>query len=355
MAEFFNRKEEVIDLQLTQHGKRLLAQGVLQPVYYSFHDEDILYDGGYGGVTEEQNDIHDRIKSAVRPKTQYVFAGIESNINLSVDAKILNNYATPLVNKSFVTAEDRLDVLPYCLGTTDPNTNNAPAWGIGVYRAQISSSAAYYSGSAGNINIPQLNVIHQINTYVGLDETEAKIQNFDGPADAAAKLLYAQDTFETDQGQPAQVFQISNKFQDGTFLFEDQDYVFADLRENNTTNMVQNFDLEIFEVTYETDDKTGATKEIITQMKFMPDPFIEDTGIVDEEELNYQYATPTPEYVEYYFDLNVDEEIEDRILCQVDFENKKESIFADSRLEFDCAPYQYLDEPGNPPVLEDPC
>ena len=41
---FFNKKEDVIDLQLTQYGKYLLSQGKLKPVYYAFFDDDILYD-----------------------------------------------------------------------------------------------------------------------------------------------------------------------------------------------------------------------------------------------------------------------------------------------------------------------
>ena len=37
--EFFNKKEEVIDIKLTQYGKYLLSQGKFKPVFYSFSDE----------------------------------------------------------------------------------------------------------------------------------------------------------------------------------------------------------------------------------------------------------------------------------------------------------------------------
>ena len=33
--QFFNQKEEVIDIQLTQFGKRLLSQGKFKPTYYA--------------------------------------------------------------------------------------------------------------------------------------------------------------------------------------------------------------------------------------------------------------------------------------------------------------------------------
>ena len=50
--EFFNKKEEVIDIKLTQYGKYLLSQGKFKPVFYSFSDEEILYDSDYGVGTE---------------------------------------------------------------------------------------------------------------------------------------------------------------------------------------------------------------------------------------------------------------------------------------------------------------
>ena len=40
--EFFNKKEEVIDLKLTQFGRFLLSKGKLKPVFYSFFDESNL-------------------------------------------------------------------------------------------------------------------------------------------------------------------------------------------------------------------------------------------------------------------------------------------------------------------------
>ena len=61
--EFFNKKEEVIDLKLTQFGRLLLSKGKFKPVYYSFFDEGILYDGARGDITEDQNDIQYRIKN----------------------------------------------------------------------------------------------------------------------------------------------------------------------------------------------------------------------------------------------------------------------------------------------------
>ena len=40
---FFDPKEEVLNIELTQHGTRLLSQGKLSPSHYLFFDDDILY------------------------------------------------------------------------------------------------------------------------------------------------------------------------------------------------------------------------------------------------------------------------------------------------------------------------
>lgn len=57
--EFFNKKEEVFEIILTQKGKELFSAGKFKPFFYSFHDTDITYDDN---STEEQNSIVPRIK-----------------------------------------------------------------------------------------------------------------------------------------------------------------------------------------------------------------------------------------------------------------------------------------------------
>lgn len=57
--EFFNKKEEVLEIILTQKGRQLFSTGKFKPVYYSFHDTDIIYDNN---SNEEQNAVVPRIK-----------------------------------------------------------------------------------------------------------------------------------------------------------------------------------------------------------------------------------------------------------------------------------------------------
>ena len=50
MSVFINRKEEVLQVQMTPYGKFLFSQGKFKPRYYTFYDSDIMYDGNYGGI-----------------------------------------------------------------------------------------------------------------------------------------------------------------------------------------------------------------------------------------------------------------------------------------------------------------
>ena len=54
--EFFDKKQDVIDLQITQFGRYLLSLGRFKPVFYSFHDDNVLYNVENAGITELQND-----------------------------------------------------------------------------------------------------------------------------------------------------------------------------------------------------------------------------------------------------------------------------------------------------------
>ena len=52
--KFLDRKEQVLELHLTQYGKSLLSRGKFKPTHYAFFDDDVVYDSKYmstgGGV-----------------------------------------------------------------------------------------------------------------------------------------------------------------------------------------------------------------------------------------------------------------------------------------------------------------
>ena len=86
--EFFNKKEEVIDLRLTQYGRYLLSKGKLNPTYYSFFDDDVLYDAEKAGVSEPQNESEKRIQEETPTMHHQVsFSSLEKEFNNNSNTK----------------------------------------------------------------------------------------------------------------------------------------------------------------------------------------------------------------------------------------------------------------------------
>ena len=109
---FFNRKEEVIEVQLTREGREKLAMGKLKPAYYEFLDEDVLYEKKnvlyHSNLHEEQNEIKKRIKEKLTIREPTAKQGV-----------VPHNKARSRENKSIEG-----------LGSFIPYSNYRPAWKI---------------------------------------------------------------------------------------------------------------------------------------------------------------------------------------------------------------------------------
>ena len=111
--EFFNQKEEVLELQLTEYGKYLLSQGALDPSYYAFFDDDILYDSAYTRMegNELQNDIEEAklLPPAAVERKEYDLnhAWMMDHVSdLEEDVKDLNKHIEDL-QKDLYSKKDR--------------------------------------------------------------------------------------------------------------------------------------------------------------------------------------------------------------------------------------------------------
>ena len=183
--EFFNRKEEVLDIELTSHGKQMLSAGKLSPSYYAFYDDDITYDSQYGAASpENQKDSHDRIIATPRIKPNTVFnsvdnpfmgGGIESvleflfpgdalqeykdfimaifgNLSIQESSAVLDQMMRSAadsrslfygVNKLSPEKKDEY-ILPIPLGSSALGSQKAPAWQVNFLKSELSSSQSTY-------------------------------------------------------------------------------------------------------------------------------------------------------------------------------------------------------------------
>ena len=309
MTKFFDPKQDVIDIQLTQYGKYLLSKGQMRPEYYAFFDNDIIYDSQYMNVSESQNEAQDRIKNKTpRTKSQYLFHGVETEVkraNIQVlDAKldITDPSIQPTPEKAYALADP--------IGSCDPNSENIPTWDIKFFKAPLSSSATFMTGNHPNLNIPQLETVYELS-----------ITTVSGTATA-------EDEVENNEVRPGSQV-VSDLFLDNSYYMADHQYLFLDLKELNTIMGTQNFDIEVFAIETVADTKTGANKEILKQLMFLPNN--EDSiGVSNEALLKTQFPMLNPNYVEYYFNVEVDDEISDQVFCEAKTKFKKQDLFTDS-------------------------
>ena len=301
--EFFNTKEDVFDIQLTQFGKHLLSKGLFKPRYYCFSDDGVIYDTTYISGSEASYEAHGRIKSQTPSlKTQYLFSGAESEFKKNVNPShydSLENNARPLPSSI-----DQRKGINSLLGSTDPSETLSPGYKILFAKAPLSSSAM--ADDKLNIkNIPQLETICKIETKIGVTETSPNTTNSTVSLDPSSY-----------------------------FFYEEEDFVFLDVKEIGQLFQKENFDIEVYEYTTE-ENSQSVEVERLRQLRFMPTNN-EALKHASGDQIANAFPEATQDYVEYYFNINVDEEIEEEILCQVHFENKVDDIFSDSTLEFEC-------------------
>ena len=315
--KFFNRKEEVLDIQLTQYGKHLLSTGDLKPEFYAFFDDDVLYDGEYADVQENQNDIASRIKETPRPKVQYMFQSADKSVLEARQQIEREKKLGRSVSINLQPDADKHYALTLPIGTSGQGNKYLPSWDITSYGVHMSGSSETYdlfgiSGSSGKpqIKIPQLDI------------------------DVKFKTIRAQN------GAYEQIVE----YPDGTIVAIEEDFVLLEVFENNGLTQNEEFELEVFEIEEEYDRNHDPISEKLHPLRF-PMRGRQQRYIIDENNnavLNPEYSdlpvasaivreevdvfqlVNTPEYenveitslVPYYFDVALDREVDPDLICK---------------------------------------
>ena len=277
---FFDKKEEVLDIKLTPHGRKLLSEGTFKPVYYAFFDDNILYDGNYASISEAQNNIDSRIRdNAPQPKTQIKFASEVKDGSGKKEVEKLN----------------------FSLGNSSNNSELYPAFNVKVYNGEISSSVDLtYRENSGQV-IPQIDV-----TVL----SKVHINSIDKPQTYGDSLV------------------VSLAAGDGTFLAVEPEYFLAQIIEKHVDFDMENFDMEVFKIK----DKDTPSEEKIP-LKFAINQrknIISNGVLLDEREDVFETEGLTPEDVEYYFRVRYDQNIDPNILRTKIGESKSRNIYTDS-------------------------
>ena len=326
--EFFNKKEEVLDLQLTQYGKYLLSIGKLNPAYYTLHDDNVIYDSEFSQGAELQNEARVRIQSDTPTlKTQYNFVSLDAMQSKATD---------------FQDDKERTGGLTRPLATSNLGSSKIPSWNIsalgGIFLTGSTTSVISSSASAIVQEIPQIGA--QVTYYISPvmmsstfteDEIEQVAQ---GMADGIPQdILEGVDiTFETEV------------LPDGSSFLIDKDDLILQIVEDNTPMGNDNFEVEIFEVINIIDPADDSQSTELIPMNFKKEPILIVNDIlveaVEEDDVEIDST-----FVEYYFDLELDGEISSDVMCSK-LTNADKDIYKYAFKEFACPDiqpnYQYL-------------
>jgi len=326
---FFDPKSDVIDIKLTQFGKHLLSKGKWNPFYYSFFDDDILYDSQYGGFSESQNSAQTRITGSARTKTNYCFSGVETEINKQmeqiIDFRKDHVYRTgedvsEQENIGIQATMDRDYALSLPLGRSDIGNENYPAWFITSLNGLINKSVPYSTSSLGVMPIVQF-TMEDVTYKTGVrnkSEEDAQALQLDETLNQIGESAPVAD--------PSDLILANRVYDDGTYISIEEDYLLLEFLEKNTPFEDENIDIEVFK--YEPNLQTG--REVLVPLKFMKKKqLVVDDILVDDDdpELN-QYEELTPQCVEYFFNVWVDDEIDPETLCKAVVERKTEGLYA---------------------------
>ena len=302
---FFNKKEEVIDLELTSYGEQLLSEGIFEPEYYAFYDDNILYDAsGSAGVLEIQNDIEGRIQEDTpQGKAQYLFSGVETNVNVITAI----NRAYALISPTFVESEqalfpplrDRDFTLVEPMGSMALGSTYAPSWDIRVLKGELSGAINYMTSSASG----------------GENSLVRRIPQLDFNIEYKVAVGWAPQ-------RPAALNILGDFYDDGTYLYlpEGEPELIFSIDERNASADTE-YDVEVFEVAKP--PAAGVTEILLPLVFPRPPPEVVNGLLLDEEERAALAGVGTtslwsaPDMVGYYFDVDIDRDIPEELMCEL--------------------------------------
>jgi hypothetical protein len=316
--KFFNPKEEVLDIKLTNYGRHLLSKGLWRPTFYSFMDDNVLYDSQYGGFTESKNSAEDRIQDETPLlRSQGIFNGRDEHLFDGVG---------DIADRMRLSTYEKMTVMPFSLGTSALDSTKLPAIRMQFLEGEIKdlefnstgSTRTTKTGGASSALSHQLLKIPQIEMDVEYKITVA-------PPNTPEKR------FEVDPALTP-----GTLYADGNEVLVGPEQIIIVAEEINAPFDFHNFDIEVYEIT---DDFDVSGEQIKVPLNFVkPLEMVENNILLDREEAEVKAgrvngATPPLDssFVSYYFDINVDSEISETILCKSisQLSRKGKSLFTD--------------------------
>jgi len=286
---FFNKKEDVLKIELTPYGRKLLSMGKLKPHSYAFFDDDVLYDSRYGGADETSTSAKQRILNdtpSMKPQNNY--SGIDSK---------LANDSPEIWNK--------VKYMQQPIGTNNHLEKKSSGWESTFLLGEIDSTSAVLSSSSeALLQIPQI---------------ECAI-NYTMSVRNSADLSSLEETGEFSSRMPTIVKS------DGSYVDIEKEEILMNIFERNGFFHKDSYEIEVY--LFESGDSNTLEKKL----KFLPHaPQVENDMLIHDEPTDLREGTiKRPEdYVENYISLYVDKEISDEDLCRGTKSLQAKELFLD--------------------------
>ena len=340
---FLNQKQDVFDIKLTSHGRKLLAEGKLKPAYYAFFDEDIVYDAqatmtvNANFTAEPQNSIEKRIKEETpRMSALYNWTRLEEKDRTETKVHVEKIYKKqwfqdgpgPLITE-IITTEEIKDydhdkevgnlqnyIWQTPLGTAELGTQLAPSWNLQAFKGNVSSTKAQLQNHTyPTLDIPQINIDAKMLTIVQDTGAEGSAEQSIADANAAGHLGLTP----------------SVNFPDGSYLEIRNGEILLSLEEENSLYQKENFDVEVFVI-----ENPDTTNEEWISLYFNP-----ETTKSDLESIPFEVSKeppkkfiPPPEFMrlDNFLEIEFDNNISKEVLCQTRAEFKTKNLFSDLRI-----------------------
>jgi len=311
---FFDKKEEIIEIQLTSYGKFLLSKALWKPKYYCFFDTDILYDSEYANFSESSGDSEERIQENT-PSMRALTSFDDLEMRARKHMPDPYNFEYIIYDENIFNEENNAASFMLPIGNSDISNQKVPAWDVRFLKNKV-LTASYTSDQYDNtitspvINIP--NIVAEMNASIGCQK-----------ADFCGNI-------NPKNGKYVHVYP------DKTFFDVDDDFILIDVTEHHAPLSNDAFTVEVYEkkkymVANDEGNFIIETKLIPKLFKKKVD-FVQNGFLLEENEIETQMKNaakePNENYVEYWFDIQVDNSIDNYTKCNyISSLEKRNNIF----------------------------
>tara|TARA_R110002020_G_scaffold378626_1_gene589616 strand:+ start:1172 stop:2182 length:1011 start_codon:yes stop_codon:yes gene_type:complete len=310
MSKFLDKKEQVFDFKLTNYGNYLLAVGKLKPAYYTFVDDNVVYDSAYFGRTAEpQSKIHQRIKQETPYLESLVLFEEVSNNTVTEDEMNFFDLGITPTEKTPRKDEFRLNSIIGDAFVAE-SKEKVPSWKLVSLNNDIATSTE--TDPFNEARIPQINITASYRKEV-VDSQEVANQNISANDE---RILEA----------------VSAPFADNKVVrLQLNGDVLLYLEEMNTDVLNENFELEVFLLQ---DSESTSEQNLFRKYFQNKKEQIVDGFMVSKNPIDVQPEEYTEDGIESFFSILKDAAIDPKIACKAANEFNKESYLID--IDFNC-------------------